>query len=67
MASRKDRKNKSRENAMPRTSVSFPREVYRTLEDLAKRKKVSMGWVVREAVDKYIADQWPLLAKLEEN
>jgi metal-responsive CopG/Arc/MetJ family transcriptional regulator len=67
MAGRKDRKSRSRENAMPRTSVSFPQEVYKTLEDMAKRKKVSMGWVVREAVDKYIADQWPLLAKLKEN
>ena len=67
MARRKDRKNKSRENAMPRTSVSFPPEVYKTLEDMAKKKKVSMGWVVREAVDKYITDQWPLLAKLKEN
>lgn len=67
MAVRKVAKSKARENAMPRTSVSFPPEVYKTLEDLAKKKKVSMGWVVREAVDKYIADQWPLLAKLKEN
>jgi predicted DNA-binding protein len=67
MASRKEPKGKSRNNKMPRTSVSFPPEVYKTLEDLAKKKKVSMGWVVREAVDKYISDQWPLLANLKEN
>jgi metal-responsive CopG/Arc/MetJ family transcriptional regulator len=67
MVGRKTAKGKSRENAMPRTSVSFPPEVYKTLEDMARKKKVSMGWVVREAVDKYIADQWPLLAKLKEN
>lgn len=67
MVGRKAPKSKSRENAMPRASVSFPPEVYKTLEDMAKKKKVSMGWVVREAVDKYIADQWPLLAKLKEN
>lgn len=51
---------------MPRTSVSFPPEVYKTLEDLAARKKVSIGWVVREAVDKYLADQWPLFSNLQE-
>lgn len=67
VAGRGEIKPKSRNNAMPRTSVSFPPEVYKTLEHLAKKNKVSMGWVVREAVDKYIADQWPLLAKLKEN
>lgn len=51
---------------MPRTSVSFPPEVYKTLEDLAARKKVSIGWVVREAVDKYLADQWPLFTNIQE-
>jgi metal-responsive CopG/Arc/MetJ family transcriptional regulator len=56
------KKRKGRNTAMPRTSVSFPSDVYETLEDLATRKKVSIGWVVREAVDKYIADQWPLFS-----
>ena len=50
--------------AMPRASVSFPPEVYKTLEDLAKKKKVSIAWVVREAVEKYVADQWPLFGNL---
>lgn len=67
MVGRKASKRRIRKNAMPRTSVSFPPEVYNTLEYLAKRKKVSMGWIVREAVDKYIAEEWPLLAKLKEN
>lgn len=67
MMSRKSTRRSSRNNAMPRTSVSFPPEVYRTLEDLAKKKKVSIGWVVREAVEKYVADLWPLLANLKGN
>jgi predicted DNA-binding protein len=50
----------------PRASVTFPPELYRTLEDLAKRKKVSLAWVVREAAEKYVADQWPLFATLKE-
>jgi len=44
----------------PRASVTFPPELYRTLEDLAKKKKVSIAWVVREAAEKYVAEQWPL-------
>jgi hypothetical protein len=38
-----------------RASISFPHELYRTLEDLAKKKKVSLAWVVRDAAEKYVA------------
>jgi len=31
-----------------------------TLEDLAAKKKVSIGWVVLEAVEKYLGDEFPL-------
>ncbi len=48
---------------MPRASVSFPPELYATLERIAKEKKVSVAWVVREAAEKYVSDQWPLLAE----
>ena len=44
-----------------RASVSFPPELYRTLEDIAKQKKVSIAWVVRDAAERYVADQRPLL------
>lgn len=43
-----------------RASVGFPPEIYRILEKMAKQKKVSLAWVVREAAEKYVADQWPL-------
>ncbi len=43
-----------------RATISFPRHVYETLESIAKDKKVSLAWVVREAAEKYIADTWPL-------
>ena len=45
---------------MPRASVSFPPELYRTLEELAKKKKVSIAWVVREAAEQYVSAEWPL-------
>lgn len=44
-----------------RASVSFPSEVYAELERIAASKKVSIAWVVREAAERYVAEQWPLL------
>jgi predicted DNA-binding protein len=46
-----------------RANASLPPELYRTLQDIAKNKKVSVAWVVREAAEKYVADQWPLLER----
>lgn len=45
-----------------RATISFPAEHYAELERLAHEKKVSLAWIVRDAVEKYLADQWPLLA-----
>ena len=65
VASKKQNGRKIRGAGQPRASITFPPELYRTLEDLAKRKKVSLAWVVREAAEKYVADQWPLFARPE--
>lgn len=43
-----------------RATISFPPDMYETLEMVAKQKKVSLAWVVREASEKYIAEKWPL-------
>ena len=43
-----------------RSSISFPPDMYATLETIAKDKKVSLAWVVREAVEKYLVEKWPL-------
>ena len=48
-----------------RVSVSFPSDLYETLERIAKDKKVSVAWVVRDASEKYVNEQWPLLAGKE--
>jgi predicted transcriptional regulator len=45
---------------MPRASVTLPPDVHKSLEQIAQEKKVSVAWVIREAVDKYLADKWPL-------
>ena len=46
-----------------RANASLPPDVYQTLRDIAKQKKVSVAWVIREAAEKYIADQWPLFGE----
>ena len=51
---------KAPSTAQVRATISFPPAVYETLETIAKEKKVSLAWVVREAAEKYIGDKWPL-------
>lgn len=46
-----------------RTSVSLPRDLHETLERLAKGKKVSIAWVIRDAAEKYVGEQWPLFQR----
>ena len=61
MMARTMNKNPKRKNAAQvRATISFPPDVYETLEEIAKDKKVSLAWVVRDATDRYIAEKWPL-------
>lgn len=60
MAGSKSKKAAAQTPKTIRASVSFPRELYDTLERIAEQKKVSVAWVVRDAAEKYVADQWPL-------
>lgn len=53
-------KMKGQSSTAIRATISFPPKVYETLEGIAKEKKVSLAWVVREATEKYITDKWPL-------
>ena len=60
-AKKKGRKGmKSQSASAVRASISFPPDIYETLEGIAREKKVSLAWVVRDAAEKYIADKWPL-------
>ena len=54
------------EHGKIRVSVGFSPDIHETLEKIAKDKKVSFGWVVREAVDHYLAEKWPLFVKKQE-
>ena len=55
------KRSKARKKAAVRASISFPPDLYETLEEIAQQKKVSLAWVVREAAEMYLADKWPLL------
>jgi predicted DNA-binding protein len=44
-------------------SISFPADLYESLEELARQKRVSLAWVVRDAAERYIADQGPVPGK----
>lgn len=61
----KDKFNKATQLVKaPRQSVTFTAEIYAELERLAKEKKVSIAWVVREATERYIAEQYPLFDRV---
>jgi len=62
MAGRLTRR-KSRAKVTCRTSVSLPVELHRELEQIAKQKKVSLAWVIRDAAERYVEGKWPLLAQ----
>ena len=46
-----------------RITIGFSPDMYGTLERIAQDKKVSLAWVVRDAMDTYVAEKWPLLFK----
>ena len=41
--------------------IGFPQKVYPTPEEIRTKKKVSVAWLVKEAVQQSVADEWPLL------
>lgn len=49
-----------------RLSVSLTVEQHRELSDIAKRNRVSVAWVVREAIERLLKDDAPLLHVVKE-
>ena len=56
-------KKKDSSKATVRASINFSLDMYETLESVAREKKVSLAWIVREAAEQYISSKWPLLFK----
>lgn len=54
-SSRSAGKNDKNRTTTVRASGSFPSDVYRALEALARQNKVSLAWIVREAAERYVA------------
>ena len=48
---------KAQNTSSVRASISFPPDLYDSLEELAKRKKVSLAWVVRDAAERCVAGE----------
>lgn len=48
------------EKKATRITVTLPISNYETIVRMAKSKKVSTAWVVREAVEKYLGEDMPL-------
>ena len=46
-----------------RLSVTLPMDEYRELKRLSKRNRVSVAWLVRNAVTDYLKAQAPLFSK----
>jgi predicted DNA-binding ribbon-helix-helix protein len=63
MRSQAKRHDRGTHERTVRTSISFPEEQYQVLESIATENKVSLAWVVRDAIDSYLKSKWPLLAQ----
>jgi len=50
------RSQKAQNKAAIRASITFPPDLYETLEEIAEEKKESLAWVVRDAAEKYVAE-----------
>lgn len=56
MKRKKVQRTGARAQAPPwvRASISFPSDLYETLDAIAQQKKVSLAWVVRDAAERYV-------------
>lgn len=56
----------ARKSKTARTSVSLPAEHYAELEQIAVQNRVSVAWVIRDAVDRYLTTRNPLFHRRSE-
>jgi metal-responsive CopG/Arc/MetJ family transcriptional regulator len=40
-----------------RASITFPTDLYQSLEVLAAQQKVSLAWIIRDAAERYVAER----------
>ena len=61
----KSKEQKVMAKAATRITVTLPQENYEVVVRMAKNKRVSTSWIVRDAVEKYLAADTPLLSSLK--
>ena len=49
--------HKAQNKAAVRASITFPSDLHEALEKIALQKKVSLAWVVRDASERYAAEE----------
>lgn len=64
MAERSNSASMPKGERSPRLSVTIPFETYDLLERIARKKKVSLAWVVRDATERYVSDELPLFREV---
>ena len=57
------RRKETHRQRSTRATVSIAPDTYSIIQAIAKQKKVSAAWVIRDAVDKYVAEELPLLQR----
>ncbi len=67
MANRRVRTYTAPAERTVRASVSFPEDQYSELERIAEQQRVSLAWVVREAVQTYLVTRWPLFEETSDS
>jgi metal-responsive CopG/Arc/MetJ family transcriptional regulator len=67
MVERSNTTTQSKGDQSLRLSVTLPRDIHASLERIAKKKKVSLAWVVRDAAEKYVSDETPLFQGLSDD
>ena len=57
------RTEQQRTDGSVRVSISFDAADYAEIKDIARYKRVSAAWVVRDAVTSYLSERAPLFAR----
>ncbi len=55
----KNRRQPTQRDAVERLSISVPKEDKEALERIAETKRVSLAWVIRDAVSRYLNEKNP--------
>ena len=46
-----------------RLSITLPKQQHKEIDLLSKRKRVSLAWVIRDAVDQYLRSAGPVVSE----